>query len=160
MKICIIYHSETGNTRRIAQHLESSLGAHLIEVTDKATYLPLTKFLAQCKKAHGEDKTTIEPEAIDVSGCDLLVFGSPVWAFRPTPAVHTAIATLKGCEGKKAIAFATHGGRPGKTEETFRRWIESREMRYVGFADIAMKDIENEMKARELVSLIKKAGTL
>jgi len=112
----------------------------------------------QCKRAHSEDKAPIEPSSIDMSGYDLLMFGSPVWAFKPTPAIHAAIALLKRCEGKKAGAFSTHGGGPGQAGEVFRRWIESRDMKFVGFADVAMKDIENEAKTRELIALIKKAG--
>lgn len=115
MKICIIYHSETGNTRHIAQHLASACDGQLVEVHDRALYSTLTRFLLRCKKARSEDPTPIEPAAIDVSAYDLLVFGSPVWAFKPTPAIHAAIAALKGCEGKRAVAFlptADDRGRP------------------------------------------------
>lgn len=154
MKICIIYHSESGNTRHVAQHLASACDAHLVEISDRTPYLKLTRFLVWCKKARGEEKTAIEPAAVDVSDFDILVFGSPVWAFKPTPVIHTAIDSLKGCEGKKAVAFSTHGGRPGQTDETFRKWIESRGMKLVAVTGIHQKDIENEKKTREIVSLI------
>jgi flavodoxin len=156
MKICIIYHSETGNTRHVAQHLASACDGHLIEVCDRASYMKLTRFLVWCKMARGEEKTAIEPSSIDVSEYDQLIFGSPVWAFKPTPAIHAAIDALKGCEGKKATAFCTHGGRPGQTAEIFQKWIEARGMKCVGNANISEKDIENEKKTKELaVSLIK-----
>jgi hypothetical protein len=82
------------------------------------------RFLLWCKKARGKEKTEIEPETIDVSGYDLLVFGSPFWAFKPTPVIHSAIDSLKGCEGKQTVAFATHGGKPGQTEETFKNGLK------------------------------------
>ncbi len=154
MKICIIYHSESGNTRHVAQHIASACNGKLIEITDKASYNRLTGFLVRCKMARGEEKTPIEPVSIDVSGYDQLVFGSPVWAFKPTPAIHAAIDALKGCEGKKATAFCTHGGRPGQTAEVFRKWIEARGMKCVGNGNIHQDDIENEKKTRELVSLL------
>jgi flavodoxin len=155
MKICIIYHSESGNTRHVAQHLASACDAHLVEISDCTPYMKLTRFLVWCKKARGEEKAEIEPAATDVSGYDLIVFGSPVWAFKPTPAIHAAIHTLRGCEGKKAIAFSTNGGRPGQTDETFRKWIESRGMKLVAVTGIHQNDIENEKKTKEIVSLIK-----
>ncbi|WP_321505247.1 flavodoxin [uncultured Methanoregula sp.] len=159
MKICIIYHSETGNTRHVAQHLASACDGKLIDITDKASYHRLTRFLVLCKMAQREEKTSIEPTSIDVSDFDQLVFGSPVWAFKPTPAIHAAIDALKGCEGKKATAFFTHGGRPGQTAEIFQKWIEARGMKCVGNANISDKDIENEKKTRELVAvLIKNAN--
>ena len=154
MKICIIYHSESGNTRHVAQHLASACDGRLIEVSDRASYMKLTRFLVWCKKARGEEKTEIEPTVIDVSEYDLLVFGSPVWAFKPTPAIHTAIDCLKGCEGKKAVAYFTHGGRPGQTEEILRKWIESRGIQLAAITGIHQNDVENEKKTKEIIALV------
>jgi flavodoxin len=154
MKICIIYHSESGNTRHVAQHLATACNGSLVEVCDRASYLPLARFLTWCKKARGEEKTPIEPVSIDVTGYDILVFGSPVWAFRPTPVIHAAIDSLKGSERKKAVAFSTSGGTPGKTGEMFRKWIEARGMTFAGAMDIHQNDIENEKRNQGLLSLV------
>jgi flavodoxin len=154
MKICIIYHSETGNTRHVAQHIASEFDAQLIEICDTASYIRLTRFFVLCKMALGEEKTLIEPESVDVSEYDLVVFGSPVWAFKPTPVIHAAIDGLKGCMGKPAVAFSTHGGRPGQTDETFKKWIEGRGMVLVAVTNIHQNDIENEKKTKELVALV------
>jgi NADPH-dependent FMN reductase. len=158
MKICIIYHSETGNTRHIAQHIASTVpDSRLIEIADRAEHSRVTRFLMQCKAAMSEDTTTIEPSQLNVREYDLLVFGSPVWAFKPTPAIHTAINALSGCEKKHAVAFATHGGKPGKTEETFKKWIEGRGMQFAGFKDINQKDIEDDTKNADVVRFVKAA---
>jgi hypothetical protein len=101
--------------------------------------------------------TEIDPPVIDVSGYDLLVFGSPVWAFRPTPAIHTAITSLKGYEGKRAISFFTHGGRPGETGETFKKWIETAGMRPAGCVGVHQNDIENDKITGTLISRIETA---
>jgi flavodoxin len=154
MNVCIIYHSETGNTRHVAQHIATACDGKLIDITDRGSYNRLTRFLVQCKMAMGEEKTEIEPASIDVSGYDQLVFGSPVWAFKPTPAIHAAIDALKGCEGKKATAFCTHGGKPGQTAEVFQKWIEARGMKCVGNANLHQNDVENEKKTKELVSIV------
>ncbi|MHB8163885.1 MAG: flavodoxin family protein [Methanoregula sp.] len=154
MKICIIYHSETGNTRHIAQHLSSAFDSFLVEINDVAPYSRLTRFLIRCKKARGEELTTIEPASVDVSEYDLVVFGSPVWAFKPTPAIHAAIAGLKGCMGKPAVAFSTHGGRPGQADETFKKWIEARGMVSVAVTNINQNDVENVKTNKELVALV------
>ena len=158
MSVCIIYHSESGNTRHIAQHIASAIpDTRIIEVTDKAEHSRVTRFLMQCKAAMSEDTTTIEPAQIAVGDYDLIVFGSPVWAFKPTPAIHAAIQALTGCEKKRAIAFATHGGKPGKTEETFKKWIEGRGMQFAGFKDINQKDIEDDTKNADVVKFVKEA---
>jgi flavodoxin len=157
MKICIIYHSETGNTRHVAQCLSSAFDSKLVEINDVAPHSRLTRFLVWCKMARGEELTKTEPESINVSEYDLIVFGSPVWAFKPTPAIHTAIAGLKGCIGKPAVAFSTHGGRPGQTDDTFKKWIEERGMILAGVTNINEKDIENVKKNKELVALVSSA---
>ena len=157
MKICIIYHSESGNTRHVAQHLSSAFDSKLVEINDIAPHMQLTKFLVWCKMARGEELTKTEPESIDVSEYDLIVFGSPVWAFKPTPAIHTAIVNLKGCMGKPAVAFSTHGGRPGQTDETFKKWIESRGMVLAAVTNINQKDIEDEKMNKDLAALVSSA---
>jgi flavodoxin len=154
MNVCIIYHSESGNTRHVAQHIAEACRGQLIEVTDKTSYNRITGFLVRCKMARGEETTAVEPGSIDVSGYDQLIFGSPVWAFKPTPAIHAAIDALKGCEGKRATAFCTHGGKPGQTAEVFQKWIEARGMKCVGNSGIHQKDIENEKKNRELIEIL------
>jgi hypothetical protein len=49
-----------------------------------------------CKKDRFKDKPEIEPAVVDGSDYHLLVFVSPVWAFKPTPAINTAIESLNG----------------------------------------------------------------
>jgi len=154
MKICIIYHSESGNTRHVAQHIASAFDAQLVEVTDTASYNRLTRFFVLCKMARCEEKTLIEPASVDISGYDLVVFGSPVWAFKPTPVIHAIIDGLKGCMGKPAVTFSTHEGRPGQSDETFKKWIEERGMVPVVITDIHCNDIENEKTTKDLIALV------
>jgi hypothetical protein len=56
--------------------------------------------------------------------------------------------------GKPAIAFSTHGGRPGQTDETFKKWIDARWMIPVAVTNIHQNDIENEKKIHELVAFV------
>jgi flavodoxin len=157
MKICIIYHSETGNTRHVAQHLSSAFDSKLVEINNVAPYSRFTRFLVWCKMARREELTKTEPESIDVSDYDLIVLGSPVWAFKPTPVIHTAIVGLKGCMGKPAVAFSTHGGSPGQTDTTFKKWIEARGMVLAAVININEKDIESVKMNKELVALVSSA---
>jgi multimeric flavodoxin WrbA len=157
MRLCIIYHSETGNTRHVAQHIASACDGRLVEVYDRAQYSALTRFFVRCKRAHGEEMNPVEPASIDVTGYDVVAFGSPVWAYRPTPVIHAAIDGLAGCEGKTAVAFFTHGGKPGQSEEVIKKWIESRGMRFAGAYGITAKQVEDEIENAELVKIVKAA---
>jgi flavodoxin len=158
MKICVIYHSETGNTRHVAQHIASAIAeSRLIEVSDRTHHLALTRFLVQCKDARSENKTEIEPSRLNVKEYDLLVFGSPVWAFKPTPVIHSIIDALEHCEKKRVVAFVTCGGRPGGSSEVFKKWIEARGMNFAGFMSVNEKDIEDDVANAEVVTFVKSA---
>jgi hypothetical protein len=57
--------------------------------------------------------------------------------------------------GKPAVAFYTHGGRPGQTDKTFKKWIEQSGMVLAAVTGIHQNDIENEKTTQELVSLVR-----
>lgn len=107
MPTAIIYHSETGNTRRIAEFLSRSTGADLVAVEDGMHYGPVTRHLIGGRRAFFGQRDPIRPVAIDVSAWDLIVIGSPVWARHPTPAITAVIDGLIGADGKDAVIFAT-----------------------------------------------------
>jgi len=104
------YHSETGNTRGVVDRCHAATGGDRIEVEDLQHYSRISKYLVGAGRAAKGLADPIEPPEIDVSGCDLLVIGSPVWSGKPTPAINAAIQALKGCEGKNSILFVTCGG--------------------------------------------------
>jgi flavodoxin len=114
MRSVIIYYSYSGNTKKIAQILADYLKAKgetaLIELKalDESD-----NFFSQCFCAVKRMKAKIEEVNFDLSGYDLICFGSPVWAFGPTPAINTYLDKCVGVEGKKIILFTTFGSGTG-----------------------------------------------
>ena len=155
MSVCIVYHSETGNTKKVAEHVAKATSATLIPVRDLAGYNKITMYLLGIPRARAGDKATIEPPVIDVSAFDLVVVGSPVWAFRPTPAANAAIAALAGCEGKKGIVFITSGGGPRDALEIMKKALEGRKVKVEGSFHFPMKELGDEKKLKEFVDAIK-----
>ncbi|MDD4667683.1 MAG: flavodoxin [Candidatus Cloacimonetes bacterium] len=105
MKIGILYHSETGNTERFAQSLADAMikAGHTVNSTKLQTVNPV-------KKASVRDSQTINFSNLpDLSSFDLILFGGPVWAFGPSPAIIAAIKQCSGLQGKSAMPFATMG---------------------------------------------------
>ena len=94
MSVCIVFHSETGNTRTIAERLAPLVGGDLIEVTDLAHYSKISRYISGGRRAMKGESATIEPATIDVTACDTVVVGTPVWAGNPTPAINAAIEAL------------------------------------------------------------------
>ena len=158
MSVCIVYHSETGNTKKVAEYVAKAAGATLIPVRDLAGYNRVTMYLLGIPRARAGDRAAIDPPVIDVSPFDLVVIGSPVWAFRPTPAVNAAIAALAGCEGKKGIVFITSGGGPRDALEVMKKALEGRKVKVEGAFHFPMKDPGHERNLKEFVDAIKKVS--
>jgi hypothetical protein len=157
MSVCIVYHSETGNTKKVAEYVAKATGATLIPVRDCAGYNKITMYLLGIPRARAGDKAAIEPPKIDVSAFDLVIVGSPVWAWKPTPAANAAIAALTGCEGKKGMVFATSGGMPKDTLTIMKISLKGRGVRVEGAFHFSMKELGNEKKLKEFIDAIKGA---
>jgi multimeric flavodoxin WrbA len=157
MSVCIVYHSETGNTKKVAEYVAKATGATLIPVRDCAGYNKVTMYLLGIPRARAGDKAAIEPPMINVSAFDLVVVGSPVWAWKPTPAANAAIAALTSCEGKKGMVFATSGGMPKDTLAIMKNALEGRGVRVEGAFHFSIKELGDEKKLKEFVDTIKGA---
>ena len=157
MSVCIVYHSETGNTKKVAEYVAKATGATLIPVRDCAGYNKITLYLFGIPRARAGDKAAIEPPMINVSAFDLVVVGSPVWAWKPTPAANAAIAALTGCEGKKGMVFATSGGAPRDTLDVMKQALAGRGLKVVGAFHYSMKELGDEKKLKEFIDAIKGA---
>ena len=116
--------------------------------------MKLTRFLVWCKKAFTEEKTEIEPVVLEMSDYDILVFGSPVWAFKLTSVIDTVSIPSKDVKERKCGWIFNAWRQSLQTDEIFRKWIESRGMKLVAVTSIPQKDIENEKKTLEIVSFI------
>jgi len=158
MSVCIVYHSETGNTKKVAEAVAKATGAVLVPVRDTAGYSKITMYLVGAAKAHKGEKAVIEPSKIDVSPYDLVIVGSPVWAWSPTPGANASIAALTGCEGKRGMVFATSGGKPGETLAVLKQALEGRGVRVEGSFHFGKRDLGDAVKLGEFIDAVKKAS--
>ncbi len=158
MSVCIVYHSETGNTRKVADAVAKATGATLIPVRDLGGYNKVTMYVLGIPRARAGEKAAIEPPVIDVSPFDLVVVGSPVWAWRPTPASNAAIAALSGCEGKKGIVFITSGGGPRDALDFMRKALEDRGVKVAGSFHFAKGDLGDEKKLAGFADAVREAS--
>jgi len=155
MKTSIIYHSYSGITRGIAEKIQKACGGDLVEVKLKQDYSAITAYTLGCYRAMKEECDPIEPPAIDVSGSDLIVIGTPVWAFKATPAINAAIAALKGCEGKKAVIFATCGSSAKDTLPVLKKSLGTKGISVVGEFVLNRREIGEGSKVNALIDCIK-----
>ncbi len=155
MKTSIIYHSYSGITRGIAEKIQKACGGDLVEVKLKHDYSAITAYTLGCYRAINEECDPIEPPAIDVSGSDLIVLGTPVWAFKATPAINAAIAALRGCDGKKAVIFATCGSSAKDTLPVLKKSLGTKGITVVGEFVLNRREIGEGSKVYALIDGIK-----
>ena len=158
MKTCIIFYSYSGNTRSVAERVFAACGGKIIEVESAEYSSRLTAYTIGCYRAVKGMSDPIEPAIIDVASDDLIVIGTPVWAGRATPAINAAVAALAGCEGKKAIIFATCGGKERGTLPILKRALEARGVTVTGEFVFDKTGLEDPDRINAMISKIKMAG--
>jgi len=114
MKSAIVYYSYSGNTKKVAQ----SLCDHLrqkgeVDIVELKPLDESDSFFGQCRRAFKRQRAKIAAVNFDLSGYDLICFGSPVWAFAPAPAMNTYLDNVQGIGNKEIILFTTFGSGTG-----------------------------------------------
>ena len=89
----IYYASVTGNTEKIA-------------VAFKGVF---EKYGWQCDMMKISKHTDIKNLPYRGEDYDLVMIGSPVWAFAPTPAMNTFLDKFSGLKGKRVVVLLTSG---------------------------------------------------
>ena len=114
MKSAIIYYSHSGGTRKIANMLCRVLSeAGQADLIELSSLDEPKSFFAQCRRALSHVLAKIEPVTFDLSGYQLICFGTPIWAFGPAPAMNSYLDRCFGIEGKDVILFTTYGSGTG-----------------------------------------------
>ena len=126
IRACVIFYSYSGITRGIAEGISSSTGCDLIEIKTKKPYTSFSAYTTGVLRSRKGAPDPIEQEEIDVSGYDLLIIGTPVWAWNPAPAINSAVLALRGCEGKPAVVFTTCSNQPGEALPVLSKALEER----------------------------------
>ena len=113
----VLFYSNTGGTRYIAQTIANTVGADVAEIKTLkpvSTFMPWLSFWGgfQVMTRH---KPKIQPLLKKPETYDLIYIGTPIWASRFAPALRTWL-TKVGHKGKRLALFASgSGGKPGRT---------------------------------------------
>ncbi|MBP5563955.1 MAG: NAD(P)H-dependent oxidoreductase [Bacteroidales bacterium] len=106
----VLYYSQTGNTKAVAEEIANKLGADIEEITMEDPYDPdFQATIDRCLKEREQDiLPTIHPVKADLANYDVIFLGYPVWFGTYAPPV---ITFLNGADlsGKKIVPFCTFG---------------------------------------------------
>lgn len=101
MKIGIVIHSQSGHTAQIAKFLGNAFTGkgHEVDISLLRTSGKVTP-----------RSSSFELKSIpDVTDCDLILLGGPVWAFSASPVILRFINSLGRLTGKNVLCFVTKG---------------------------------------------------
>jgi flavodoxin len=116
MKSLVVYYSRTGKTKLVAEAIAAELGSDIEEIIDLKNRDGKIGWMGATRDASSEKETQIAPPKKVPSDYDLIIIGTPVWAFNLTPAIRTYLKK-NDLTGKKVALFFTLGIRLGQTVE-------------------------------------------
>ena len=109
-KMLVLYYSQTGNTKAVAQEIVNKLGADIEEITMVDPYDPdFQATIDRCKKDQEQGVLPeIQPVKADIANYDVIFLGYPVWFGTYAPPV-TSFLNNADFSGKKIVPFCTFG---------------------------------------------------
>ena len=116
MSKLIVYFSYTGNTRSIANRIKEKSNCDILEIKTVVPYSEDYDAVVNDEQ-NGEASNhlpKIQEINVDLSKYDEIILGTPVWWYRPVPAIRTFL-TQNDLSGKVVKPFATNAGWLGKT---------------------------------------------
>lgn len=149
-KILVVYFSRTGNTETVAKELVAKLKADSEKLVEQGTDWEGTwGYLKAGKAAWQETATSIEKLKKNPKDYDLVVIGTPIWAWNLTPAVRSFLTAYKD-DLKKVAFFATEGG--SGHEKAFKNMETLAGKAPVATAFVLQKEAQDPEKMREKVA--------
>lgn len=113
MKILVVYYSRDGHTKTVAQEIATSLSADIEEVRELTSRAGIKGWLLAGKDATLKKIVPIEESTIDPTIYDLIIIGTPIWAFTMSCGIRAWLD--KHCKNlKQVIFFATMGSKGDK----------------------------------------------
>ena len=109
-KVLVLYYSQTGNTKAVAQEIATRLGADIeaIEATEPYDG-DFQATIERCMKEREEGVLpAIQPLKADIAQYDIIFIGYPVWFGTYAPPVITFLNNTD-LSGKKIVPFCTFG---------------------------------------------------
>ena len=106
----VIYYSQTGTTKRVADELQKLTGADIDSIVPVESYGYDYDATIQRWRKEMEDsvKVAIKPLAVNINEYDTIYLGFPIWGGTYASPVATWLAD-NNLEGKTVITFATFG---------------------------------------------------
>lgn len=142
MKTLVAFYSRTGNTKRVGKEISKKIKADIDEIIDlKDRKRVIIGWLVSGRDATLKKTTEIKFKKNPLK-YDLVIIGTPVWAWTVTPAIRTYLSKNKF---KKVAFFCIHGGQFGKTFEEMEK-LSKKPIRVFSIKDKEIGNVDYNKK--------------
>ena len=145
MKILIAFYSKTGKTRKLAENLAKSLGADIDEIIDQKDRGGIKGWLLSGRDGMKGFLTEIKTNK-NPGKYDLVIVGTPIWAWNSTPAVRAYVTKFKKEIKNLAVFVTADSSKPEKTVASLEKIWGKKVGVYDGWVS---GDFENSEKCME-----------
>ena len=121
MKTLVVYYSHSGNTKQVAEEIAKNSGADIEAIAPAQAIKGVFGYIAAAAAAWRKRPSDIQPVKYDPSAYDLIIIGTPVWAWSLAPAVRRYLE-LYGGRLRRVAFFCTQGG--SGAEGVFKQMAE------------------------------------
>ena len=156
MERIILYYSESGKTKVVAETLALNLRCDICQIKDMKKRDGIRSRLGSTIDAFRESKTEIYPPTLDLEEYGTVYIGTPIWANNPTPAIITLIDSCD-LRGKDIILFTTGSTSDGEAAlEKMEIKVKARGARVVQQFNLKTRDKTAAELQKETENLFKK----
>jgi len=129
LKKLVAFYSYEGNTKLIAETIAKAIDADLLEIKPKKEMSSkgFMKFMWGGSQVYMKKKPELKPFENNLDEYDLILIGTPVWAWTHSPTIKTFMEEHLP-SGKKMAFFCCHEGNPGKTFEKMTEMAKGNEV--------------------------------
>jgi flavodoxin len=114
MKILVVYYSRTRVTRKLADFIAQKIGATTEEIKDTVNRAGALGYILAGRDAMKRRMTKLEIPKNNPADFDLVVIGTPVWAWNMSTPIRTYLEERKS-QFKQVAFFCTMGGNGDET---------------------------------------------
>lgn len=147
MKILVVYYSKTGSTEKVANDLAKKFDAEIDKIIDLTDRSGIVGWMYGGRDAMKGKLTEIKTEK-NPKDYDLVIIGTPVWAWNSSPAARSYVAKFKN-EFNKVVIFTTSGSTPPEKPVKYLETILEKKVECL--AGWTTAELKNDKKYEEIM---------
>lgn len=147
MRVLVVYYSWTGHTKQVAEAIAKACDADLEKIQDVKDRAGFFGYLRSAYHALTKQVDGIRAAVKDPADYDLVVLGTPVWAWNLSPPMRTYISAQSAKFGDVGF-FCTEGGAGG--DGVFKQMAELSGKRPVATLIVTEAELKNSDYGDEL----------